>query len=125
MITTQLKPNSCSCNKCKNMCKTCPCLGTPEDIYKLVVSGYGNRLSRTTYVTGMIMGAIDRPISMVQPLFDEEKNQCTFLNSDGLCELHDLGLKPTEGKLVSCTPEVVSDFKETINFKVASTWLDI
>ena len=34
--------------------------------------------------------------------------QCTFLDEAGLCRLHDLGLKPTEGRVALCsnrTPE--------------------
>lgn len=123
MIKTNIKPSECSCPKCKNMCKTTPCLGTPQDIEKLIEAGYASKLSLSVYATGMLMGAMDRTINMIQPRFDEVKGSCVFLDDKGLCELHNIGLKPTEGKLASCKPEVVSSFKDTINFKVAITWL--
>lgn len=46
------------------------------------------------------MGVINRPIPMVQPLFNEETGYCVFFK-DGLCELHDKKLKPIEGKIIS------------------------
>jgi hypothetical protein len=30
------------------------------------------------------------------------KGKCTFLNAQGLCDLHDKGLKPIEGRLADC-----------------------
>jgi hypothetical protein len=89
------KPTACSCDRCKSQCHT-PCLGTPEDIGKLIDAGYRNRLAPTSWLVGMLMGVIDRPIEMVQPKV--ENGWCTFYH-DGLCELHDKGLKPTEGRL--------------------------
>lgn len=37
---------------------------------------------------------------MIQPT--EKDGWCAFRQPDGLCELHDRGLKPTEGVLASC-----------------------
>ena len=89
------KPTACSCDRCKSQCHT-PCLGTPEDIEKLIDAGYRDRLAPTSWFAGMLMGVINRPIEMVQPKV--ENGWCTFYH-DGLCELHDKGLKPTEGRL--------------------------
>jgi hypothetical protein len=70
-----IKQISCACEACKDACRTCPCIGTPEDIDRLVTAGHANRLRL------VLWGA------------------CTFFTENGLCELHDKGLKPTEGRL--------------------------
>ena len=35
--------SSCACEKCSRMCHA-PCLGTPEDMQKLMDAGFGKRL---------------------------------------------------------------------------------
>lgn len=54
------KPTACSCEKCKSQCRT-PCLGTPEDIERLIDAGYKDRLAPTEWLVGMLFGVIDRP----------------------------------------------------------------
>lgn len=84
---TGMKPVSCKCNLCKSQCAA-PCLGTPEDMLNIIAAGYEKRV-----VAVKIEG-----VEILKPLFDAEKKACTFF-LDGLCELHDSGLKPTVGKL--------------------------
>jgi hypothetical protein len=116
------KENECSCDTCKNMCKKCPCIGTPEDILNIINAGYGYGLSNTTWLTGMAAGEHNAPVQMIQPL--KKDNGCAFLDDSNLCILHDLGLKPTEGKISNHADTPVNSFKETINYKVAMTWID-
>lgn len=111
----------CSCEKCKAMCKT-PCLGTPEDIYKLIMNNYGDKLCMTGWGVGKLVGTNDTIIEMIQPIQNE--NGCVFQDECGLCKLHDLGLKPTEGKFSSCKDKPTLDFTTTINYKVAMSWVD-
>lgn len=119
---TGRKPVSCKCEQCKSQCRTNPCLGTPEDIIRLIEAGYADRLAATTWLAGMKMGACDHPIEMIQPLYDNEKKACTFF-TNGLCELHDKGLKPTEGKLSShLIQEDNFNPKKSIAYNVAKTW---
>jgi len=122
MRRTGRKPSFCKCVKCKSQCST-PCLGTPEDIQKLVDAGFKDRLKATTWAAGIIMELIDEPINMVQATYDEEKKACTFFNN-GLCELHDLGLKPTEGKLSyhTITKENYTPQK-ALSWNVAKEWI--
>src|SRR6185295_2622401 len=89
--------NSCACAKCKSYCHKVPCIGTPQDMLKIAEAGYGDRIGGTLWLAGIPMGL--EPIAIVAPLFDQEKSRCTFLTDDDLCELHDKGLKPTEGRL--------------------------
>lgn len=88
----------CTCDKCKNMCKV-SCIGTPKDIEAIIDAGYADRLKETMWMVGYL-AVKEKPIAMIQPT--EKDGWCVFRRPDGLCELHDRGLKPTEGVLASC-----------------------
>lgn len=100
-----------------------PCLGTPQDIEKLIDAGYSDRLLPTLWGAGMIMGVIDFPVPMIQIASGD--NYCSFFH-DGLCELHDKRLKPTEGRL-SHHSTSVDNFKasKSIAWNVAKEWLSV
>ena len=95
MRKTGRKPVECRCKACQAQCKT-PCLGTPDDILRLIGAGYGERLKMTYWCVGMLLGKINYSIPMVQAI--QTDKGCTFFH-DGRCELHAKGLKPTEGRL--------------------------
>lgn len=120
---TGRKPIECKCQKCKQQCKT-PCLGTPEDILRLINAGYKERLAITHWWVGIARGKLDFPVIMIQAR-QEENGYCTFYH-DGLCELHDLGLKPTEGRLShhSITKENFK-FGKSLSWNVAKEWMDM
>lgn len=82
-----MKPSFCKCEKCKSQCHA-PCLGTPEDMFKIIGAGYEKRVG----------ARIIEGTEVITPLYDPDKKACTFF-TNGLCELHDSGLKPTVGKL--------------------------
>ena len=68
----------------------------------------------------MVMGCTDHPVVMVQPINDGE--WCTFFHN-GLCELHDKGLKPTEGKLSHHSIKVDNwTPRKSISWNVAKEW---
>lgn len=116
---TGMKPSHCRCRLCQQQCHT-PCLGTPSDISRLIEAGYGDRLKPTIWEAGIVMGITDHPIPMIQARI--EGDWCTFFH-DGLCELHNKGLKPTEGKLShhSMTLERWTP-KKSLSWNVAKTW---
>lgn len=117
------KPSVCNCEKCQSQCHT-PCLGTPEDIMKLIEAGYGCRLASTMWVAGMIMGVTDRPVEMIQAI-KEPTGFCTFFH-DGKCELHDLGLKPTEGKLSHHSTKIDNfNPKKSLSWLIAKEWKNL
>lgn len=120
---TGRKPIECKCQTCKQQCKT-PCLGTPEDILRLINAGYKERLAITHWWVGIARGKLDFPVIMIQAR-QEENGYCTFYH-DGLCELHDLGLKPTEGRLShhSITKENFK-FGKSLSWNVAKEWMDM
>ena len=123
MRKTGRRPIECKCQKCKQQCKT-PCLGTPEDILRLIKAGYKERLAITHWWVGIARGKLDFPVIMIQAR-QEENGYCTFFR-DGLCELHDLGLKPTEGRLShhSITKENFK-FGKSLSWNVAKEWMDM
>jgi hypothetical protein len=113
---------NCSCGTCKKMCRTECCIGTPEDIVKIAEAGYVDNLSISQYAVGVYYGELPM-IQMIQPKFLRDKGRCSFLNDDGLCMLHDIGLKPTEGKLADCKSGP-TPYNESANYHTAVTWLD-
>lgn len=119
MRKTGRKPIECKCRECKKQCAT-PCLGTPEDILRLLRAGYRDRLAPTEWCVGMMFGRIPYAISMVQAI--QTQDGCTFFHN-GLCELHTLGLKPTEGRLSyhTITKENVN-FSRLLSWNVAKEW---
>src|ERR1035437_8461921 len=84
---TRMKPISCKCNLCKKQCAH-PCLGTPEDMVKIIEAGFKDYLTHDE-----IEGK-----KFLRPKRDELNDCCVFFENR-LCKLHDLGLKPTVGKL--------------------------
>ncbi len=114
---------ACACPECVAMCRHRPCWPTPNDAQRLIEAGYADRLmvdwwfdrdkSKTIY---LLSPAIVGRESGEAPAHPE--GQCTFLDEAGLCRLHDLGLKPTEGQIALCdnrTPEGLHE-------QIARTW---
>jgi|SRR5580692_957370 hypothetical protein len=91
--------SECSCVKCSFMCQA-PCCGTPDDIELLIEKGYANRLMFDDLPGGenMIKPALKGHEGKMSPWNTFSREGCTFW-SDGKCELHTLGLKPSQGKL--------------------------
>ncbi|MCE8595707.1 hypothetical protein [Bacteroides fragilis] len=119
---TGRKPISCKCEICQAQCRRTPCIGTPQDIQALIKAGYKDKLSFTLWSVGFILGKIDFGIPMIQP--KQTPSGCVFFK-DGLCELHDLGLKPTEGKLSHHTIGMDNlDFSMFLGWNVAKEWMN-
>lgn len=91
-----LQETACSCSACQSMCRNVPCLGTPEDIAAIMEAGFGHNLSKTIWGVDARNGT-GPLIDMIQPMLTSRG--CIFLNPDGKCDLHERGLKPTEGRL--------------------------
>ena len=114
------KEHACSCDKCKECCVNCPCLGTPDDILRILESGRKG-IIHTGWAVGLIYGLIDHLIEMYQPTMMDDGIGCVYRMADGLCELHNNGLKPVEGSLSECKPQK-STLKDSIAYAVAMTW---
>lgn len=117
---TKRKPTQCNCERCKSMCHT-PCLGTPQDILRLIEAGYADKVAYSEWAVGIILGFTPYVIPMVQ--IEEKNGWCVFYH-DGRCELHDKGLKPTEGILAShdLNPDELKP-EHNLTFSVAREWV--
>ena len=120
---TGRKVSFCKCNECKKQCAT-PCLGTPEDIEKIIDAGHGDKIFETEWWSGMLLGVTDKPIIMYQAELVQEKGSCIFFEN-GLCQLHDCGLKPTEGKLSHHSTKL-DNYKasKSVTWAVAKEWIN-
>ncbi|MES3018885.1 MAG: hypothetical protein V4721_13950 [Bacteroidota bacterium] len=119
---TGKKPVDCKCVQCKSQCNH-PCLGTPEDMFKIMAAGFGKRVMQVKWAGGIAQGFTDKEVPMITPLYDKEKKTCTFF-TNGLCELHESGLKPTEGKLSHHSTDARNLNKyNSIGWAVAKEWL--
>lgn len=116
MELTGKEPVQCSCNACKKMCHGNACIGTPAEMMRILLAGHGSKLRNTLYTAGTNYGY--PPVIMVMPGYDYTLQRCMFLTDDNLCELHDLGLKPMEGRFAAC-PE---KYKKSI-VPVAYQWV--
>lgn len=96
------KITECSCEKCQSMCHA-PCCGSVEDFEKLIESGYADRLMYDDIDDISNSGKMLKPAlkgyeGKKTPWETSSKKGCTFWKK-GKCELHNLGLKPIQGKL--------------------------
>lgn len=95
----KISESQCDCNKCSLMCHA-PCCGTPDDMKALIQAGLGPRLMHDDLPGGadMIKPALKGYEGKKSPWNTFSFMGCTFWKK-GKCELHDLGLKPLQGKL--------------------------
>lgn len=93
----------CTCPECVQMCRTYPCQPTAGEAAILLEKGYADLLmlkvipakNDSKYVIPSLCPAIVGFEKNVGPL-QQKVGPCVFLKNDR-CELHPLGLKPSEG----------------------------
>lgn len=125
--------NECSCATCQQMCERSPCLGTPQDILRLINNGYGQELAQTTWISGLPHGI--PPVQMTQILFKKivplgnsnATGEGCLMYHNGLCKLHTAQLKPMEGYLSTCDKDKILKLLdkgfEFLPFAIARLWL--
>lgn len=124
------EPITCEgCVEGLEMCETRPCWGTPEDIRRIISAGFANRLM-VDWWSGTLDG-FDSPDIIGPAIAGKEAGyagarpdgRCTFLTSDGKCELHALGLKPSEGAIACCKrAHLGGGGKHSLHRQIAKTW---
>ena len=99
--------SECQCEACQQMCRTRPCLPTPDEAIALKAR-FADRLM--TVVIPLIAhkyGPVQDYMDVISPAIKGregatvngyERGECTFFNG-GLCELHG-DCKPLEGRLM-------------------------
>lgn len=110
---TPAKPSQCDCLDCQHLCTVTPCIGTPEDIARLLTQGLRPLLVRTLWLAGLPIGIPG--IEMVQ-INARPCGACPLL-ADGRCIIHPI--KPTGGRLASHVPSRLDQNPDTA---VALTW---
>lgn len=113
----------CTCKVCVRMCAERPCWPEPKEAQAIIDAGFSQRLMRDYWV-----GDGDN-IDIISPAIVGYEGQnapfwpagrCTFLSADDLCELHELGLKPREGREAFCKEKGGSP--PNLHHDVAMTW---
>ena len=100
-----MTPLQCDCPKCAAMCANSTCLPTPEEARALIRAGYGSRLATYRFQPDPERWAFVGPAPKGQEGARDLPHTmagCTFFDGKH-CELHDLGLKPLEGRLAHHT----------------------
>src|SRR5512143_828032 len=107
MPAVDVQPQACACPECIAMCQRRPCWPTPDDVQRLIETGYADQLmvdwwfdrdqNKTLYLLTPAIAGHESGEASAYPA-----GPCTFHDEAGLCRLHDLGLKPTEGQLALC-----------------------
>lgn len=118
---TKLEQKSCTCVECASQCERTPCLGTPDDVLKIMKSDHGVNLDLMIFAAGYAWGFPHPPIPMVQLRSDDETGHC-IMYRDGLCGLHKEGLKPLEGTLTHHDDKPVY-FKDSAGWEIAKCWI--
>lgn len=115
--------SECSCDQCKKMCKHSPCIGSPNDIVKLIEAGYAKNLTTAQVYDHLTQKLV--PVLCIEgtPWYPQPgvlARKCTMQDENGMCKLHASGLKPTEGKLMICGKPI--EFSFTIRHHVLKKW---
>lgn len=121
----ELEWSSCSCETCQKKCRERTCWPTPEEAQAIIRAGLGDRLMYDYWVgdasdggdIGLLSPAIVGYEGKTAPFIPF--GPCTFLTDDDLCELHDPGMKPIEGRLSSCKDGETS---QGLHWQVAELW---
>jgi len=91
--------NVCACQKCKRMCQLSPCMGTPEDIEKLLNAGHADKLAITAWGNPGNTYVVIMPRKKTnEAVITNMVGECVFYEK-GKCLLHADGLKPKEGRI--------------------------
>ena len=119
--------DGCTCSACINMCKSRPCWPEPAEAQAIIKAGLGHRLMRDYWIGD---GPNDNDIQLLSPAIQGYEGKyapffphgtCTFLSDADLCQLHDLGLKPREGREAWCAESGIPT-PPKLHWQVAMTW---
>jgi len=112
----------CRCKECVGMCKRYPCWPLPKEAKELILRGFGEKLMLDNFegkweiLCPAMKGYEGKRIPNSAGIIP---NCCTFLTND-LCDLHDLGLKPLEGREISCKSSLE---ERGVHTKIAMEWI--
>ena len=103
----KLSESSCTCKRCVLMCKTQPCLPTPDEARDLEAK-YPDRMVRLEMHYRVPPLKMWRKVEVCSPKIvgqdtrnERDQGRCVFLDGEDRCELHNRGEKPLEGRLAN------------------------
>ena len=127
------KPSECSCSKCVQACKVCPCACTPDDVYDIVVNHGINRdlFSAALNMMYYECGIVNLPIPIIALKGETHRVEegvygvkCNLLTDNGKCLVHEF--KPLGGRCGDThegNPFVYMS-SSSIEFQTLMSWLD-
>ena len=107
-------PVCTGCKKGISMCYHMPCMGTVEDMERLLDAGYAKNIMLDWWCGGKFEGKPfkDDVAYLVPAIEGLEGKSAPFIRHgkcnllvDNLCSLHDKGLKPIQGRMACCTQD--------------------
>lgn len=110
-----MQPISCNCEKCQRMCEGSTCLPTPQEA-AVLVSRFPGRMAEYVFSKTVTAPAPAGREGQGLPLCSTNLGRCTFRSVEG-CELHELGLKPMEGRLAHHDRDT-----HAVRMSVLATW---
>lgn len=127
------KPSECSCSKCVQACKVCPCACTPDDVYDIVVN---HGISRDLFFTTLNMmyyecGIVNLPIPILAIKSEVHSTgdgfygaRCKLLTSDNKCLVHEF--KPLGGRYGDTHEEnpFLYMSSNSLEFQALISWVD-
>jgi hypothetical protein len=87
-----MNESRCSCEKCQQMCRTRPCLPTPDEAAQL------DKTMRVDFGVGTLVTSPAMVGREGETVDGFATGVCVYFK-DGLCDLHAQGRKPLEGRL--------------------------
>lgn len=129
MAVNEGSAQSCTCPECVEMCRTYPCMPTVIEAYRLIQAGYSDRLMLKAWpaphdATLIILGLCPAIVGLEKSVGPLKTHQgpCTFLKNDR-CEIHNLGLKPAEGRFATHATSSEQEGKFMVH--IMKTWATI
>lgn len=127
------KPSECSCSKCVQACKVCPCACTPDDVYDIVVN---HGISRDLFSTTLNLmyfecGIVSLPVPVIGLKGETHRVEegiygvrCNLLTDNGKCLVHEF--KPLGGRYGDThegNPFVYMS-SNALEFQTVMSWVD-
>ncbi len=114
---------ACDCQSCQSMCAHTPCWPSPREAERLIREGYAGSLMLSEGDAGggfaVVSPAIAGHEGRAAPAVP--KGACVFFTAERRCALHDLGLKPIEGRLAMCAG-ASRPAPDDLHHRVAMLW---
>ena len=120
-LTEKYQESQCDCPKCVKCCERRPCWPTPEEAEALIKNGFADKLMLDWWVSAPNIYLVSPAIVNYEGKTAPEipRGKCALLDENSKCVLHDLSLKPFEGRATQACKDHDTD---SLHEDVAMTW---